>query len=452
MPTRQQTESVQDRSDIRFYSDGGASAFANLATDDGQYARNLSTGGTPDAVYLPAPATDFLLTTRTIALDITTSTTTACTLWINGTGSSIDRLRIASSQYEYMVNNATLVSLAVPAGAHQIVVVRTEPNPGAAFASEAYMTTIEVMDVTNNVLARAQHTHAARTFGANDFILLANTTAGASSLTDAGGVCDKIRVSSRAVPFTEIHQDWVSLPSAPTTVAKLQRQGLPFKQSMGIGAQGEMHGPAVQWAAAELEHVQWRTMGPLMNWRLPNVEDITKVSHTNTSHREKIRLAPGGDTGTGFRIRLGWFGCYPVHPFCNALWVEVHARCFNNTDADLRTFGFRLYSMNKRPVVGQGLAQPGDDGESLDFRYAEITFQSDEGEPGSWRLQTVMPVVVGASGISKGMTYLALAYAIDLFDEGTEAFRCQVKAINTVQLYNTTVGLPPGGGPAGESG
>lgn len=452
MPTRQQTESVQDRSDIRFYGDGGIGSLNNLATDDGQYATNMSVG--TNAIFVAGPATRLLLATRrTIAMHLTTSTAANCHIWTHGASGDLDRVRITGGAYEYTVNGVVVLTLAVPAGAAQILVVRSEPNPGSVVASDAIRTTMEVYDVTNSALTRAVAYHAARALPASSpFIFLASSTTGTASFITAGGVCDKIRFSSRAVPLTEIHQDWVSLPSAPTTVAKLQRQGLPFQQSMGIGAQGEMHGPAVQWAAAELEHVQWRTMGPLMNWRLQNVEDITKVSHTNTLHREKIRLAPGGDTGTGYRIRLGWLGRFPVHPFCNALWVEVHARCFNLTDADLRTFGFRLYSFNKRPVVGQGLAQPGDDGESIDFRYAQVQFTSDEGEPGSWRLQTVMPIVVGTSGLAEGKTYLALAYAIDLFDEGTEAFRCQVKAIHTVQLYNTTVGLPPGGGPAGESG
>jgi hypothetical protein len=438
MPIREQTTAPEDRACIRFYAEDGAAAFANLATDLGQYERDLTVGSGSDAVYLPTPATDFLLTTRTIALDLTTSTTTACTLWLNGSAGSIDRLRIATSQYEYRVNNTDVLAIAVPAGAHQIVVVRTERNPGAAGLDDAYISTLEVMDVTNSVLARQVATHAVRTFGANDFILLANTTAGASSLSDAAGVCDKIRFSSRAVPFTEIAQDWIASLSDPTSDVELVRQGLPLTESSGAGDVGEFHGAAVQHAAAELRHTQWRTMGPAVNWCFLNNSAIDDDDHSDAGHREKIMLAPGGDVGTGYRLRLGWFGVAPLHPFCNAVWVEVLARCFNSTDADLRTFGLRIYSFDNLPSKGD-----------VEYRYAEATFTADEAAPGSWRIQALVPVMPNAE---TGKTYIGLAYAMDLLDEGTEVFQIAAYSMHAVQVFDTTVGLPPTGGPAGESG
>lgn len=454
MPIREQTTNPPDRADIRFYGADGSAGFSNLAQDQGQYESDLTVGAGSDAVYLPAPATRFLLATRTIALHITVSTTTACTLWLNGTGSAIDRLSIASSQYVYRVNNTDILAIAVPAGTEQVVVVRTEPNPGATMAGNAYRTTLEVFDVDNSTLARSVATHGVRTFGANDFILLANTTAGASSLSDAGGECDKIRVSSRAVCFTEVAQDWIGALSDPTSVAKLQRQGLPLTEDSGVGDQAEYHGPAVQLAASELRHLQWRCMGPGLNWCFRNNDGIDDTFHTDAAHREKILLAPGGNTGTGFRLRLGWFGVCPVHPLANAMWVQVLARCLNVTDADLRTFGLRLYSFNKLPIVGQVLqGSPGDEAQVLEYRYAEATFTADEAAPGSWRIQAVLPIVVGESGIQEGKTYIGLAYAMDLLDEGTETFRIQVYSMHTSQMFDATVGLPPGGGgPVGEAG
>lgn len=452
MPTRSQTTAPENKADIRYYGiDQGSGAASDLVTDLGQYERTMTLG--TDCVYEPSTVDLALTGIRTIAMHLWYDGATG-TLWSHGgTGGNLERMRITGGNFEWVLNASTIATVAVPAEEEVIIKVSTEPNPAAAGAGDAMLSFVEIYGVTSETLTRTRVRHAVKAATSTDAIIGASATTGTSSYFTAGGYFVRFRYSSRVVPFTEIRADWVTALSAiSNVVARRVVQGLPLTESSGIGNVAEMHGPAVQVAAHELAHAQWRTMGALMNWRLINVPNIDDDAHTSTTHREKIKLAPGGDEGTGFRIRLGWFGAFPVHPFCNALFVQVFARCWNVTDADLRTFGFRMYSFNKRPAGPQGIAIPGEPVESLDYRFAEATFTSDEAEPGSWRIQAVMPICVGQSGISKGATYLALAYAHDLLNQGAETFRINVKAIHAVQLFNTTVGLPPGGGPAGESG
>jgi hypothetical protein len=455
VPTRSQSTSPEDRACIRFYGDDGSTSLADLATDLGQYESDLTVGAGNDCVYEASPATRFNLTIpRTIAMVLSVAHSTNSTLWNHGSGSSRDRLRVEAGNYEYAPAGSTAVITApVPAGTSQIVSVRSEPNPGSMGDHDAVRSTLEIYDVTNSVLTRYTATHEARSLPTAEFAFLAVASDGTNSYIDAGGECTTLRFSSRAVAFSEIAQDWIANLSNVTSDAKLERQGLPLTEESGVGEQAEFHGAAAQLAASQLRHVQWRTMGPALNWCFINNSAIDDTDHSDASHREKIMLAPGGDTGTGFRLRLGWFGVAPVHPFCNALWVEVLARCWNVTDADLRTFGLRIYSFNKLPIIGQQLqGNPGEEQDPFDYRYGEATFTADDSAPGVYRIQAVVPVAVGESGIARGKTYIGLAYAMDLLDEGAETFQIAAYSMHTVQMFDTTVGLPPGGGPAGESG
>jgi hypothetical protein len=451
VPTREQTTDPQDRACIRFYGEDGGTSLANLAVDIGQYETDLTVGAGTDCVYAASPATRLNIgVPRTIALQITTVTTTNSVLWNHGTSTERDRLRVEASNYEYAIGGTTAVITApVPAGTSQIVVLRSESNPGTTGASDAVKATLEIYDVTNSVLTRYTVDHAARSLPTADFVFLAVASDGTNSYIDAGGECEAIRFSSRAVPFTEIAQDWIASLSDPTTSAKLQRQGMAVTEDSGIGDVAEFHGAAIQHCAAELKHTQWRTMGTLANWRFRNVSTYLESSHTATAGREKIMLAPGGNLGVPkYRLHLAWFGVFPVHPFANSLWAEIHVRCFNSTDADLRTFGFRVYSFNRIPIVGAADDEPGDGGEPLEYSYAQVTFTADEAAPGTWRMQKKLPIKVG----QHGKTYVGLAYAHDLLDEGTESLQITVRAIHTVQFFDTTLGIPPGGGPTGEAG
>lgn len=452
MPIREQTTAPQDRLCIRFYGDDGETAIANLAVDQGQYEVDLTVGAGSDVLYEAGAGGRFDFTSpRTLAFHVDVPSADSV-LWLRDVGGANSGVTRVGTTLRVSVDAIAVINLSYT-GTELIVVHRTEPNPATTGAGDAYVSTLEIYDVSGATLVRARAAHAVEGGTMANFFVGANSTAGGGSWWTNGGTIRKVRVSSRAVPFTEIAQDWIASLSDITSSAKLVRQGLPLTEASGVGDVGEFHGPAVQLPVAELRHVQWRCMGPLMNWRCINVPDIDDTADTSTTHREKIRIAPGGETGTGFRLRLGWFGVFPVHPLTTAVWCQIHARCFNVTDADLRTFGFRLYSFNKLPIAGNVLqASPGDDPAPLEYHYREITFTSDEAAPGSWRLQAVVPVAVGESGIQRGKTYLGLAYAHDLLDAGTETFRINVSAIHCVQMFDTTAGLPPNGGPAGEAG
>lgn len=648
MPIRAQSELPWDRPDIRFYGDNGATSLSALATDRGQYETNLTVGAGTDVVYEASPAARLAgVYPRTIAMHVERNTTGY--LYAHGTAGE-DHLLWSGSQYNVAINGTNAVVLVDPGGTELVIVVRSEANPATTGASDAVLTTLEIYDITNSTMHRAQGAHVAIPNPTADFAFGARDNAGTNSFITAGGTIFKIRHSSRAVAFTEIAQDWLlglaespafvpgmrslrdtvsglvgtatgttydedfdardfdgvddklvyanpaDLSGSPLTIAlwvyhdttsttdtyvelqatigqailfsrrttnsvrftwngstqmdvhssngtapssggwhhvaitgdgsttaanyhiyvdgvevgyqtqtngvtlrnvddeftigallagtdpldgriadlqihafelsaaaiaalaadprystaaKLERQGVPLTQASGVGDQAEVHGAAVQWAASELRHAQWRCMGALMNWRMQTVDDIAGGYDDNAGTREKIKLAPGGtvDTGgEGFYLNLAWFGVFPVAPTCNRLWIEVHGRFWDSTADDSLEFGVQLYSFARKPW-GPGAGAI----DAADYSYVQARFISDEAAPGSWRIQATVPVHVGESGPGKGKTYLGLAYGLNLNDAGSGG-RVNVNAVHAVQIFDTTVGQPPGGGPVGEAG
>lgn len=454
MPIRQQSSEPQDRCDTRYYADdedrGGP--IADLANDLSQYEASMTVGAGADVVYELASDRCSIGSPRTVAIQFFTEFGLDFVLWQHGTGAGLERVTIsAAGVLTWTWNNTTIATVSgLNLGETDwIIAIATEPNPAATGGANALRSYIYIL--SGGTPARTLVTHEAKVGGTGDWLWFARATTGTDSLYDTGQAY-RVRFSSRFCSFTEILQDWDGLGSSVTNkVAKLVRQGLPLTKGSGIGDVGEFHGAAIQHPAAELGHLQWRTMGAPLNWHVVN-SPLLDTDHTHASHREKIRIAPGGQV-LGYRLRLGWFGVFPIHPNANALWVEVFAQCLNVTDADLRQFGLRIYSMNKPPVVApvfQG--QPGEASDPFEYRVREVTFTADEDALGSYRVQAVLPVVVGESGIRTGKTYVGLAYAMDMLDAGSETFRVRVRALHGVEMYDTTAGLPPHGGPAGEAG
>ena len=452
MPVREQTSDPYDDAACRFY--GLGSTYAALAADLSQ--REDDTLSDASAIYENSARFNHGSPRTMLFYLAPLAATDSGTLWRHGTGGNLELLTLSGSGTILVyVNNTLALTWILPTtlGETWIAWV-SEPNPDPdATSANAVQSWLLLYSDTSGESQRIRFTHPVK----NPQSVTAYV--GASSSGGVGACTEQIRTFgfwSRAMTLTEIaNTHWDSSPSPGATVANTEWQGLPIASGT-IDVVDEPHGPAAQLAGAALSHTRWRTMGALANVRFRNVPTITTSTEVDGDDTSKIRAPLGSNI---YRMHIGWFRAYPVSPTANALFVRVHARVWSIVPGLYTGYwGLRLYAFSRRPVIGQSFLGEGELPEPLQWRIAEEEVADDNhtsSDPGDWRIETVIPIVRGSSGISRDRVYLALAYAVDPAATNTVPdadLRLQVRALHTVQLFDGTVGQPPLGGPSGEAG
>jgi len=164
--------------------------------------------------------------------------------------------------------------------------------------------------------------------------------------------------------------------------------------------------------------------------------EVTWDNTTHTAKEEAIRFAPGSTT---YRMFRGWYHSgLPVHSMCDRIWCRIHLKTWVTSSTSV-PLGIRVYSMNKRPGAAGQLAL----GPEEAFKHSHIEVVTDRDDiAGSGSYITFaadLKIRRGQSGIEKGMTYLAIAYAIDPAGaSGNDAnARFEIAAFHAIQMKST---------------
>lgn len=453
MPVREQTEAPEDDAACRFYGQGAN--YADLAVDLSQFEDDVLSDA--DAIFENSarfnhghPRTLLFGFDGLVGGD-------SGTVWRHGTGGNLELLTLnANGTIDVYVNNTLVLNWRPSLTGLGITWIawasEANPDPDAG-VGDAVHSWLYVYTDTHQEQDKVRFTHPAKNSESTTAYVGASSSGGTSACTEQ---ITTFGCWSRFMTFSELaDMHWAAFPIPGASVAATERQPLP-PASGTVDAQNEPHGPAAQLAGAALSHTRWRTMGALYNARFRNVPTIVDTTATNGDDVSKFRPALGA---TNYVWHLGWFRSYPVSPTANALFVRVHARVWSVVPGlETGYWGLRVWAFNRRPVLGDVLVGEGEPPDPLESRSAgEVVAQdnSDSDDPGRWRIDAVFPVVRGTSGISRDRVYIALGYAVDPDETNTvpdEDLRLEVKSIELVQLFNETVGQPPGGGPSGEAG
>lgn len=394
----------------------GASITACL-TDLSQYATNLTAG---TSVAYEISSTRFNRgAPRTILLRGTCTNANTGTLYQHGTLGALERLELsAANTVRLTVNNTvvgTFTATVLRASADRVVIAwATRANDDTTGAGDAVISTVHLINVTTGNAETFRATHAAKTLQSASCFFGAQSTTGTAAF--AGGITDLL-YENRAMSFDEINADWAATYTPPTSDFDVDTQGVP-PQSLTIDAANHYHGPAAVWVAEATRRMQRRTVSALVNDRCR----VRPAWQTTTLDGPFVRQVTGD---TIWRMPLGLFYPRPVPDTCNMLAVRVHARCWTTSGSAVPT-GIRVYSMNRPPDAG-GLVFG-----SFERYFAEtVVTRDDDASGGSWTAFEPIPIARGHAGIRRGMTYIAVALAIDPYAASSNDANARV-TINAV--------------------
>jgi len=450
MPVREQTSAPQDDAACRFY--GSGASYAEIAVDISQMENNTLSDA--DAIFQLSSRFNHQAPRTMLFRFNALSTSDDGALWRHGTGANTEVLQLSpgGGGLEVTVNAALVHTHIFTEGTLGLMWIAwvSEPNPDPdAGASDAVLSWLFLHSESGGWTERSRFTHAAKSSESTTAYVGSTSSGGTDAVSEPVSL---FGFWSRSISLTELALMHWDARSALSTVAATERQPFPL-QSGTIEVQSEIHGAAVQAAASALSHTRWRCMGALLNERFQVVPTITNTTATDSGSAPKIRSA----LGTGDYVwALGWCRAYPVSPTANAVFVRVHARVWGTPPGFGGAWGLRVYVLNRRPVIGQALGV--DPPEPLEYRSVEtvvVDDNSDSDDPGRWRFDVVLPIVRGTSGTSRDRVYIAIAYSPDPTETNQvddADLRLEVKAGQVVQLFDATVGQPPGGGPSGEAG
>lgn len=312
-------------------------------------------------------------------------------------------------------NNANRLSRAIPflnsAGStvHRLLVAWVSiANPDTTGPSDAVLSWLLVANDAGDVY-RERFTHVVKTSPGTINVFGASSTAGGSTYS---GSLLRCWYANNQQSLTEMALDHglAILANLTTATQADSRAPLPVTESSGVGDEGEFYGVQPAWVARQTATMVRRLWSPLWNERMRNVETWQQADWANHP-----LCADAPQTSDAHTLMLGWYTPAPVPPGASHAWVRVHLFSEPVSGGSV-PLGVRLYSCNKPPVLGVGqiILQGNDAPESFDARYVEAVVDRDDGGTvGSYVVLGLLPLAVGQTGIRKGMTYLALAIAVD---------------------------------------
>jgi hypothetical protein len=422
-------------------------SFDVLAADRSQYATDM-TADTSWIYETSAPRFDFNAP-RTIAVVVEHDADSDSGTVYGHTSDENQFLIFSDTDEITIVHNSSVVHsttigfLSGSTDVHRLVVAWvTIENPDATSGSDALLSFLLVADADGGV-HRSTFTHEIDAGNSTTNVFGAQDVAGTDPYT---GELLTASFSAGQQSLTELALDFGLIePDALTTNTKAEdRPPIPVVESSGVGDEGEFYGVQPGWVARQTASMVRRLWSPLWNERLRNVDTWQQADWANHPF-----VADAPNTTQGHFLMLGWYAPAPVPPGASSAWVRVHLLS-EPISGDSVPLGVRVYSCNKPPVlsVGQVVLQGADAAESFDARYVEAVVDRDDGGTvGSYVAVGLLPLAVGKSGVRAGMTYLAVAIAVDPNNESANDANAswQVAAIHIVPT-NAEVegGLPQG--------
>lgn len=400
-------------------------------TDRSQYGTDLSVG--TDCVYEAATTRFNRDGPRTIGLQIVWGG--AGTLYQHASAGNLESITIAAEVITANVNGSgvgTLDFSAASPGDVVLVAWATEANPDTTGASDAMQSWLIAINTTTGNVERSAFTHAAKNLVSATAIWGAAATTGTSAYSDdITGIWFENRVQSGA----EIAADWYTALADLTTDSETdhEHQGIPVDADTLDDVAGGFHGPSIQWAADATRRLIRRTLSPLVNHRFRVRPEWSDAGLAGTPF---LRLAPNS---TNYTMSLAWLFAAPVPDTCSHVWVRVHLRSRVTSGAAV-PLGVRLYSMS-RPLGALGIAGVGGPAAATEIYYCQATLTRDDAGVGEYTVVGYTRIARGTSGIRDGMTYLALAFAVD----PAAASANDAAARFTLQALHVVPDFRPGG-------
>lgn len=378
---------------------------------------------------------------RSVHFQVTIASTSAGTLFLQGSSGSEQTLVVASGTVTAAVNGVDIGSL-TPTGltstarAHQLAWV-TEPNPDTTGPTDAEISWLFCWNENSSRASRVGPFAHEAAASADDLVVFG---AADDSGTDAySGTISIVSFHHRALTLREVYNDHVSAAGAIDTDCVVGREAIPLTLESGIGDQDQCYGPTHYWAARNHQNLRRRT-ATARAMRFPTL--LLSDSYASASE-EWIYAVPGTD----YRAHLGHIMAIPVQPTCNRLWVRAHVKLWVTSGSAVPT-GLRVYSCN-RPL----LLFDDTEAEPLELSYLGDVVTRNDGAlgVGSWTLDGFLTIKRSGSAdaMREGWTYVALAWAIDpaAASANDANARVQWNAIQLVPCYATPVPNGPGGIP-----
>lgn len=404
----------------------GASVTACI-DDASQYDLDMTAG--TSAAYENASTRFNHSHPRTIVVRCQANNTDTLNLWRHGTGGSLELLRFsAANTLQILTNNTARVTLTVPglgaSRANLVVAWTSEANPDTTGAADAVLSTLMVWNVDSGEYDAVSVAHPTKSLGSFQAVWGAGDNVGTNAFT---GIITGVLYENRRMSATEIGADWVADLSTPLSAAhpETSLQGLPPSSGI-LDAESHWHGPAAVWACDATRRLERRCLQWLRNERLRIVPTWTNALLTAAD--AFIRGAPSDSDD---RMSIAWLEPAPVPDNCNHLWVRVHVRSYVTSGAAVPV-RIRLYSFSKPP----GALGFGGGGGAITSYFCGTTVL--EGyAAGRFVSLGTMPIARGTGGIREGMTYLALALAVDPNNESgnDSAARIEISAIHVVPYF-----------------
>ncbi len=384
---------------------------AGLEVDIGQERTNLTNGvGTK----LEAPSARVaLVQRRELAIVVEVSTADSGTVLYHGNADgSADTFRISvvpGGFVRFIQNTVALSSKALPnvgAVAQKFLLHWSTRARGALetheFACYNYGTPSWGVDQVDTALGT---TSVAYDFHINDI------PNGTDPYTGGLAAIESVRVGRRFHTTTEAQEDWVleSTPGPFTTDARAQR--VPVDSTTTVADEGSFAGPAYSHSKASGDRHRRRLYSPLVNETYVNPAEKDNTYTPVSWHRQPFGDSPDVDK---YHMPINFLRRCPLPVGASRFKARIHIQTYSGIGSP-EDINLRVYSINRIPAINDAPNNAPQD--PVIAKYAEEVINVDHPPPagvGEWVEFDVTDLSVGQDEDGAPLTYMAIAYSVDL--------------------------------------
>lgn len=407
---------TNDKADTRYLA-LTVSSIATLATDDGQYATDLSTGAT--YAYEDSSARTALSESFCIEFEFEYDPGESGIIINHGTSDGVSytyRIEVDNKGIlSFKANGSTIGTLDLDASNLRTYVVfwslRAE---GSTQRSE-----LGAWNTTDSTWTRASEDHSAITTNTGWRLNLGGYGSGTSVYSYGMDTINFVRISARFHSPEEVYLDWIG-STTPDTVTAVRRCGpLPVDSSTTLADHGSFAGPPLLVAGEGNRENDRRLLSPLVNAKIsPNNELVVGYLPTTWT-----RLAIGS---ANYRWRQDLMFWCPLPCPVNYARVRIHADHYQTGGAGNLPVYLRMYSLDRLPQLNQILNEPPPKPIVSFYCGATINEVSGAAGVGVWKDLGELRIARGNTGLFAS-TWLLFAWSVNLdaghIDEASQVLR-----------------------------
>lgn len=299
--------------DTVFYSESATgSSASDLANDLSQRNTDLSVG--TNVVY--EASSTRMLPTDERSYDWLVDLNDADTGYMISYGAQ--RVTITAGVVSLVVNSSTVLSHTIStidnSDQRYLICVTSERNPLTTGASSAWVSTIQIFDVTNDVYEQTVGSHAAVSQTSTTVVLLGQNAGGTNAFTNR---CYAIRVGTAFHSSVATRESFISNATAPSSLVSPSRRSILAPEP--LAEDGEFAGPVVLRTAQDAAERDLWLSGPLVNEQYFDL-----VAHNGSRTASTEEWTQPDPAQAGRYLYLAYLYRRPVPLGCNAANVHVH--------------------------------------------------------------------------------------------------------------------------------